>query len=109
MRGDGKLSTSWINRVEKDGQSTVEIAVHYFFKHRLQKLNEMLNNSNLDSKSTKTTSMVLRSTKKEMKPPIKEAIEKEIRIIIVFIGIAIFHEVAHLLIRLVALSYLKPF
>ena len=46
--------------------------------------------------------MVLRSTKKEMKSLIKEAIENEIRIIIVFIGIAIFHEVAHLLIGLVA-------
>ena len=68
-----------------------------------------MNHSDLASKPTRTTSMVLRSTKKDMKSPIKEAIEKEIRIIIVFIGIAIFHEVAHLVIRLVALSYFNPF
>lgn len=104
---NGKLSTSWIDRVDKDGDSIVEIAVHYFFKHRLQRLKEML--SDLASKSTRTTSMVLRSVKKEVKQPTKEEIEKEIRMIIVFIGITIFHEVAHLLIRYVALSYFKPF
>lgn len=106
---NGKLATAWIDSVDKDGQSTLEVSVHHFFKHRLQRLNEMLNSSELASKSTRTTSMVLRSAKKEVKQPTKEEVEKEIRMIIVYIGIAIFHEVAHLLIRLLVLSYLKPF
>ena len=110
MPRNGKLATAWIDSVDKNGQSTLEVSVHYFFKNRLQKLREMLNPSELASKSTRTTSMVLRSAKKQVKQLTKEEVEKEIRMIIVFIGIAIFHEVAHLLIRLVALlSYLKPF
>ena len=76
----GKIATAWI---EEASQNNFDVAVHQFFQHRLGHLREMLNN--------KRTSMKLRST--TMK-------EKEIRIIVVFIGMAILHEVAHLMIRL---------
>ena len=77
----GKIATAWI---EESRQNNFDVAVHHFFQHRLDHLREML--------SKNSTSMKLRST--TMK-------EREIRIIVVFIGMAILHEVAHLMIRLV--------
>lgn len=97
-----KHAVAWTYEVELDnGEKRLEVAINSFFQHRIHRIRELL--SEATTMKSKPSKAIEIDTRKEDDDSLltPEELERERQLIVVFIGFCIFHEVAHLIIRLV--------
>ena len=98
-----KQAVAWTYEVKLDnGEERLEVAINSFFQHRIHQIRQLLSEvTTMKSKPSKATDTRKEDDKSLLTP---EELERERQLIVVFMGFCIFHEVAHLIIRLVLFS-----